>query len=232
MGNYCWHRWGKILPTQSPIATAWLLRTQTLCKCGPCWVCELWHSIQTKLAHTPSCLFKWLTECSEHIFPSLAASCSYWLTHSLFGKTQHSCANAVAWTDVQLWRVLKKSMKLFTMRLKAGICHICRNIRHGSLPLSTCCYLLILSVPLLWLFSVQKPHKLPKHKSASGQEIKGKCIPFHLCFKMKNEGLVNLEVWAIFLPSLLSLAFIGSLECIIWNLCMDIDLMEVNYLPS
>lgn len=89
-------------------------------KCGPCWVCELWPSTQAKLAHTPYCLFEWLTECSEHIFPSLAASCSYWLTCSLFGKAQDSCANAAARTDGQLWRVLQEGMKLLTMRLQVG----------------------------------------------------------------------------------------------------------------
>lgn len=115
---------------------------------------------------------------------------------------------------------------------EGGICPISRGIRPGSLPLSTCCCSLILSVALLWLPSVRKLHKLQRQESASGQEIKGKCIPFHLCFKMKNEGVVNLEIRAIFLPSLLSLAFMCSLECIVWNLYMDIDLMEVNYLPS
>lgn len=97
------------------------------------------------LAHTPSCLFGWLTECSEHIFLFLAASCSYWLTHSLFGTTQQSCANAVAWTDVQLCRILQKSMKLFTTRLKTGMCHICQRIRHGSLPPF---YLLLLTLSI------------------------------------------------------------------------------------
>lgn len=100
------------------------------------------------------------------------------------------------------------------------------------IPTTTCCYSLILFGDLFRLPSLQKLHKLQRDESASGQEIKGKCIPFHLCFKMKNKGLVNLEIWAIFLPSLLSLAFMCSLECIIWNLYMDIDLMEVNYLPS
>lgn len=87
---------------QSPPATAWLWRTHLPCKSWPPWACELWHSIQAELAHIPSCLLGWLTECSQYIFPFLAASCSYWLPHSLFGTTQHSCTNAVAWTDVQL----------------------------------------------------------------------------------------------------------------------------------
>ena len=101
-----------IPPTQSPTATAWLLRTHLRGKSWPSWVCELWLGTQAKLAHTSSCLFGWLTEGSEHIFPSLAASCSYWLAHSLFGTTQHSCVNAAAWTDVQLYRVLQKSIRL------------------------------------------------------------------------------------------------------------------------
>lgn len=122
---------GKIPCTQSLTATAWLWRTHLLCKSWPRWACELWHSIQAKLAHTPSCLFGWLTECSEHIFPFLAASCSYWLTHSLFGTTQHSCANAAVWTDVQLCRVLQKGIKLYLLQsLRLGFCHIYWNIIH------------------------------------------------------------------------------------------------------
>ena len=118
---------GNIPPTQSPTATAWLGRTHLLCRSWPPWACERWHSIQAKLAHTPSCLFGWLTECPEHIFPFLAASCNCWLTHSLFGTTQHSCANAVVLTEVRACRVsfmlfpAEKHKTLFTAKLKAGV---------------------------------------------------------------------------------------------------------------
>lgn len=85
---------------------------------------------------------------------------------------------------------------------------------------------------LLCFPSVQKSHKLQTHCSASGQEIKGKCVRFHLCLKMRNEGLGYLELWAIFLPPLLPSALRCSLVCINWDLGVDLDLLLVNDLPS
>ena len=78
------------------------------------------------------------------------------------------------------------------------------------------------AVYLLLLINPPCGSLLVSHHSETSQMAKiGECqwsgnqrqiVPFHLC--LRNEGLVSLEIGAIFLPALLSLALLCGLEVI------------------
>lgn len=169
----------------------------------------------------------WLTECSQHIFPFLASSCSYWLPHSLFGTTQHSCTNAVAWTDMQLCIESCRNPCLpWDWRL--GICHIYQRIRHGSLPLSTFCYLLVLFMALMAPQGIENSQTAKTWKcSWSGNQ--SQMYPFHLSLKMRKEGRIYLEIWALS-PALCYPQHLRVVWSALSGACMSIYIWYVNYL--
>lgn len=90
-------------------------------------------------------------------------------------------------------------------------------------PLSTCCYLLFLFVRLSCGFPMYESLRHPKDmKVPVVRKSKANVAPFICVFRSEMKGVC---IWKYehFSPSLVSLALICSLKCIIWNLYMDID---------
>lgn len=207
---------GKISPTQSPTATAWLSRTHLLCISWPCWECELWHTLPPvcsgdSLSVQSTFSFSWLPVVA---IGSLILSLEQ-LSNPVLMQSLELMCNCVE-SCRKAWNCLPRGWRLGCVT-SVGASDI------DPYPLSTCCYLLFLFVRLSCGFPMYRSLRYSKDmKVPVVRKSKANVSPFICVFRSEMKGLC---IWKYehFSPSLVSLALICSLKCIIWNLYMDID---------